>query len=313
MELNHKHLEKTLQMNDLEIIDFFKPLEDNKNLFIRNITLNNHKTDPEQIIMHRLHKVFSKFGLLYEVQVLPCSFQKIATESVSEENISVKDSLNFYAFVKFYSSTSAENAKNALHLTHFVGATACRINYAKRKRTESEKKELFIAHCCDLANYYLGFNGWSSSINEIKKLISTTTSMSSKEDHCSFLCVTNLIIHNHGLNITEKGISELKFSSEDPLSRINAHKRCMKQAHHAALQKAFSKVILVVLSNGKVYADINSSVREDFEEFKPLHTNVPVNELEEEPELSSDGGEIDSFDEDIINILKALDTDVAFE
>ncbi|XP_055872060.1 RAD52 motif-containing protein 1-like isoform X2 [Biomphalaria glabrata] len=312
-------------MNGLEIIDFFKPLEDNKNLFIRNIVLSSNIPDQEQVItgpaksglthgyaqdipvlFSRLHKTFSRYGLLYEVQVLPCQTSKLQENTSDEKSLPQTDieSLCYYAFVKFYSSVSAEKAKSALNLTHFVGTKACKVTFAKRKRTGSEKQVLFISQCFDLANFYLGFNGWSSSIKELKREL-TDVCLSSKEDYCCFACTTNIVIHHHGLSVNGKGFSLLKFSSEDPASQIKAHGRCMKQAYQDSIQKAFSKVILVILGNGKVYTDINSSVPEDLEEFQPSYKSVAVTELEVEPELASDE---DNLDEENINILSELET-----
>lgn len=50
--------------------------------------------------------------------------------------------------------------------------------------------------------------------------------------------------------------------------KIEAFHRCKKRAYQYALQNAFSKVLLVVLSNGKVFAEINTNIMESQEELK---------------------------------------------
>jgi hypothetical protein len=49
---------------------------------------------------------------------------------------------------------------------------------------------------------------------------------------------------------------------QDPLTKSVAYCRAKKQAHSQAVQNAFRRVLLVVLSNGKVYAEGNSTVEE---------------------------------------------------
>lgn len=38
----------------------------------------------------------------------------------------------------------------------------------RRKFTEVVQKPLYMAKCTVLANYYLGFNGWSTRIMQVK-------------------------------------------------------------------------------------------------------------------------------------------------
>ena len=41
------------------------------------------------------------------------------------------------------------------------------ITYAKRKKEVGEKRTLHFSKCQELANYYLGFNGWSVTMKYV--------------------------------------------------------------------------------------------------------------------------------------------------
>ena len=41
------------------------------------------------------------------------------------------------------------------------------ITYAKRKKEVGEKRPLHFSKCQELANYYLGFNGWSVTMKYV--------------------------------------------------------------------------------------------------------------------------------------------------
>ena len=41
------------------------------------------------------------------------------------------------------------------------------ITYAKRKKEVGEKRTLHLSKCQELANYYLGFNGWSVTMKYV--------------------------------------------------------------------------------------------------------------------------------------------------
>ena len=61
---------------------------------------------------------------------------------------------------------------------------------------------------------------------------------------------------------------------KDPSTKAVAMCKCRKLSHQAAVQDAFSKLLLVVLDNGKVYPEINTTVEEH---------------LQMDPELETDG------------------------
>ena len=159
----------------IEILDFYQPRNDNmKNLYIKNINVNGCGCDSENNIEERLWHVFSQYGLIYETQVFPTGFKQNdgSSSNKSKALCSVcfhpQDSiLNFYAFVKFFSKSSAAKAKQVLHLTHFIGNDACKVSFARRQKgnRDEERFPLNSARCKEILNYYLGFNGWTSSVS----------------------------------------------------------------------------------------------------------------------------------------------------
>jgi hypothetical protein len=48
----------------------------------------------------------------------------------------------------------------------------------------------------------------------------------------------------------------------DPCSKSIAVCRAKKQSYQQAVQNAFQRVLMVILDNGKVYVDINSTVED---------------------------------------------------
>ena len=44
------------------------------------------------------------------------------------------------------------------------------VKYARRKKTDWDDRPLYVTKCYELANHYLGFNGWSSKIISVSTL-----------------------------------------------------------------------------------------------------------------------------------------------
>ena len=111
-------------------------------------------------------------------------------------------------------------------------------------------KRLPFSNCCDVANYYLGFNGWCISI------VNDQCDVGPSEVACS--CAVVLAI---------KGISDWTLSGEAQVvtsvagstqshdgaaSKLHAIGLARKLAYQYSCEKAFSKLILVTLPNGKI-------------------------------------------------------------
>lgn len=273
----------------LEIIEFRRPVESSKNLYITNIS----NELGEDVLTSYLEKSFSAFGLLYEVQV--CSGA---------------DLRSLYAFVKFYSSQAAARA---LHMTRgqlYLGGQHLKVKYVCRKK-EVEALPLYVCKCYELANYYLGFNAWNTSI-------ASMTEVSAGADNSStvaYVCRVNLDIRNCLLHVEGCGFASQNHDdqhSSDAGSRSAAVCRAMKRAHQYAVENAFSQLLLVLLDSGKVFVDINSTVIDDSSQLSATHNQQLHLQLLQVTEVDAAAGDDDVDDDDncLIDAMTSLaDTD----
>ncbi|XP_068774890.1 RAD52 motif-containing protein 1 isoform X7 [Struthio camelus] len=169
----------------------------------------------------------------------------------------------YYAVVKFYSAGDASRAQHACN-----------------------GQRLFQKSPLKLQNVS-GFD------DENKELGKTLQKRSLK-----YLCAVEVAMPNHRVYTRGVGLGESDIENgEDPLEFITATRRVQKLAVGKALSSAFQKILLVVLDNGKVAVEYNSTQEEPTdslteEELKGL---IQVNELsleqfyfEEEEEVLSD-------------------------
>nr|XP_051681753.1 RAD52 motif-containing protein 1 isoform X6 [Oryctolagus cuniculus] len=97
-----------------------------------------------------LFAAFSRFGLLYSVRVFP--------------NAAVAGP-GFYAIIKFYSARDARRAQAACDRKLLFQETPVKVRLGTRhKAVQHQALALNGSRCQELANYYLGFNGWSKRI-----------------------------------------------------------------------------------------------------------------------------------------------------
>ncbi|VDH91338.1 RAD52 motif-containing protein 1 [Mytilus galloprovincialis] len=132
----------------VEIIDFKRPEGNRKNLYVNSIPGSSAED-----VQEYLYSVFSLYGLIHGIQIYPYS-----TSNQSEKVA------GYYGFVTFYSVIAAHSAKESLSNKITISGTECKIAYAKRKKDTQTVTTLHFAKCQELANYYLGFNGWSTTI-----------------------------------------------------------------------------------------------------------------------------------------------------
>ncbi|XP_068774888.1 RAD52 motif-containing protein 1 isoform X6 [Struthio camelus] len=185
----------------------------------------------------------------------------------------------YYAVVKFYSAGDASRAQHACN-----------------------GQRLFQKSPLKLQNVS-GFD------DENKELGKTLQKRSLK-----YLCAVEVAMPNHRVYTRGVGLGESDIENgEDPLEFITATRRVQKLAVGKALSSAFQKILLVVLDNGKVAVEYNSTQEEPTdslteEELKGL---IQVNELsleqfyfEEEEEVLSDL----SFDDKLRHQEKVTET-----
>lgn len=304
-------------MMNVELIDFYRPDASRKNLYITNIP----QTIPENDIVAKFHEIFKPYGLVYGVQVFPGQVWVRGERSENQTKLSNSTGPGhpagggYYAFVTFYSATAANKAKEDLNSVLLLEENECKIAYARRKKDITDKQLLHFTRCYELINYYLGFNSWSTSI---KTLFEDKDSVSETEQTktIKYVCLVELCVTD--LNTDGVGVWEETFLKTDPMSKIQAVCKCKKLSQSRAIENAFSKVLLVVLPNGKATVEIDTT-KPDFNSanYVPDDQLIKVNELDLEPtseNLPDDFGDVDlsnmsEMDDVNIHILQELEDD----
>ncbi|XP_064329191.1 RAD52 motif-containing protein 1 isoform X4 [Phalacrocorax carbo] len=169
----------------------------------------------------------------------------------------------YYAVIKFYSAGDASRAQEACN-----------------------GQRLFQKSPLKLQNVS-GFDG------ENEELGKTLQKRSIK-----YLCAVEVTLPNHGVCTRGVALGEADIENgEDPLEFVTASRRVQKLAVGKALSSAFQKILLVVLENGKVAVEYNSTQEELTDSFteEELKGLVQVSEfsleqfdLEEEEVVFSD-------------------------
>ncbi|XP_078501126.1 RAD52 motif-containing protein 1 isoform X1 [Lissotriton helveticus] len=234
-----------------EIIEFKVPTDNNKTLFVWNITAFLSEEETYIILM----KTFSEFGLLYSIKV--CKNAVVAEPG-------------FYAIVKFYSARDASQAQRACDKKVLFQDFPLKVRVCtKQKGYQHLGCGLNSVKCQDVANHYLGFNGWSKRIIMIQNisgfddLEDEDTEVEPEGKNLKYLCVIEVALHKHGLCSRGVGVGEEKLENpKDTLEFVMKTGKTQKFAVQKALSDAFQKILLVVLENGKVAAEY-SSVREE--------------------------------------------------
>jgi len=215
-------------MVDVEILEFNVPSGKSTLLLLQDIN-----TDVDQDSLYtQLYDTFSKFGLLYKVSIISRS----------------DNSAKCAAYIRFYSGWCCSRARSAvqrrrLHLTDICGKQVRLGKALERTGTVP----LLKAKCEELANYYLGFNGWRSSV------------LYHQQEHSDPLTI--------------------KIVTDDLSGqRINVAKRSISEAFLAA----WAKVLLIIVNGSKVSVEINTTKRDSFI-YNPLwgEPEVEVNEVDD--------------------------------
>ncbi|NXQ79672.1 RDM1 protein, partial [Nyctibius grandis] len=271
-------------------VEFRVPTGSTKTLLVWGL-----EPELEPGLEHCLFSAFSKFGPLYSVR--------------AHRNAAVAGP-GYYAIVKFYSAGDASRAQRVCNGQRLFQKSPVKVCVCtKQKGFQQQVLALNSNKCQELANHYLGFNGWSSRIitlqnvsgfdGENEELGKTLQKRSVK-----YLCAVEVTLPNHGLRTRGVALGEADVENDaDPLELVTASRRVQKLAAGKALSSAFQKILLIVLENGKVAVEYNSTQEEltdslTEEELKGL---VQVNELSleqfdlEEEEVLSDL----SFDDEL--------------
>nr|KAG5701300.1 hypothetical protein BaRGS_020662 [Batillaria attramentaria] len=162
------------------------------------------------------------------------------------------------------------------------------VAFATRNKETETGQTLYVSKCQELANFYLGFNGWSSTIKRMEEDKDAVAHNPSEPPQIRFFCVVELSFPKQGVTTQGLGAWEEVYSRQDPSSKATAILKARKRSHQRAMEHAFSKVLLVVLGNGKVSVEINTTKRDTLTDMQVAilaeEQVLKVNELNEEPQ-----------------------------
>ncbi|NWX92710.1 RDM1 protein, partial [Nothoprocta pentlandii] len=203
---------------------------------------------------HSLFSAFSQFGPLYSVRV--------------HRNAAVAGP-GCYAVLKFYSCRDARRAQRVCNGQRLFQKSPLKVCVCTKQRAiQMPVLALNSNKCQELANHYLGFNGWSSRIITLQNVSgfdneNEEMGKTSQKQSLKYVCVMEVTIPNHGVCSRGVGLAEADVENgEDPLEFVTATRRVQKLAVGKALSSAFQKILLVVLDNGKVAVEYNCTQEE---------------------------------------------------
>ncbi|XP_049332118.1 RAD52 motif-containing protein 1 [Astyanax mexicanus] len=268
---------------EVEVIEFRVPAENNKTIFIWDIQTGFS----EAFIYEALWSVYSAFGALYLLKVCPNA--AVATPG-------------FYAMVKFYSSAHASKAQRATDKQCLFQSSPVKVRLSTKQNPNLffGGQSLSHARCQNLANHYLGFNGWSTRIvtlKDISKCADAGWSLhtASQGELLKYGCVAELTFPQYGVTCRGVGVAEDVVDPEKGLEeKLWKRGRLMKWAKDKAVVGAFEKVLLIVFGNGKIAVEC----RINQEEVLPdddIEGAIQVNNISW-TDFEADGGE----DEDLL-------------
>ncbi|KFQ56889.1 RAD52 motif-containing protein 1, partial [Nestor notabilis] len=190
--------------------------------------------------------------------------------------------------IKFYSAGDASRAQRTCNGQRLFQKSPLKVCVCtKQKGFQQQVLALSSNKCQELANHYLGFNGWSSRIITLQNVSGfggedEELGRTSEKQSVKYLCAVEVTLPKHGVCTRGVALAEADVeNSADPLELLTATRRVQKLAAGRALSGAFQKILLIVLENGKVAVEYTSSQEEPTdslteEELKGL---VQVNEL----------------------------------
>ncbi|XP_061874345.1 RAD52 motif-containing protein 1-like [Colius striatus] len=249
-----------------DVVEFRVPVAGAQTLLVWGL-------EPEPGLEHSLFVAFSRFGPLYSVR--------------AHSNAAVAGP-GCYAIIKFYSAGDASRAQRTCNGQRLFQKSPVKVCVCtKQKGFEQQVLALNSTKCQELANHYLGFNGWSSHIISLQNVSgfedeNEEVGKAPQQRCVTYLCAVELVLPQHGLRSLGAALGQAHLQKpEDPLEMITTSRKAQKLAAGKALSSAFQKILLIVLENGKVAVEYNSSQEEPMdslteEELKGL---VQVNEL----------------------------------
>ncbi|XP_035626780.1 RAD52 motif-containing protein 1 isoform X1 [Oncorhynchus keta] len=193
----------------------------------------------------------------------------------------------FYALVKYFSAAQASKAQKATHGRGFFQSSPLKVKLSTKQYPNflHNSKPLSRSKCQDLANHYLGFNGWSTHIVTLKDIsncddagrLSTTTG-DPQEITLKYGCIMDVTFPQHGLSCRGVGVAEETVEGTGPDVVLPKRGKLQRWARDKAVVDAFEKVLLLVLGNGKVVVECRVE-RDDVLQDEDLKGLIKVNDI----------------------------------
>ena len=216
---------------EVEIIDFREP--ENAQLYVTKIKWLQAKVDLVEMLQDR----FSHYGLIHFINTNQDEYE------------------HWYAYINFYSTRAAKRALRDSQCL-VINSQQCKVT-AKKREMLKKGRPLYLNQCEDLANYYLGFSGWSSQILYHQK-------EDCEKDKITYATAVKLSFPSSGTFVEGVGMSTAQFSSlQEKMSKI-----CMAQklSRNAAVINAFVKTFVVLVYENAYSSKFKAAVR-----FDPSH------------------------------------------
>ncbi|XP_056257760.1 RAD52 motif-containing protein 1 isoform X1 [Seriola aureovittata] len=240
---------------EVDFLEFVVPVENNKTLFVWDI----QPSLTEAEIYDRLCGVFSSFGPLYLLKVSPNS---------------PLHPPGFSALVKFYSAAQASKAQRHTDGCSLFQSAPLKVRLSTKQTPHflcDSRRPLSHARCLELANYCLGFNGWTSDIITLKELTNEEEEDGGEGEEgglrrrLRFGCLLQLSFPRHRQTTRGAAVVEDTFTctGEDGTTGpdVLLQKRCFlqKRVREKALVQAFTTVLLILLGHGKVMVEVRQT------------------------------------------------------
>lgn len=267
----------------VEIIEFKYP-RDSK-LYLPKISW----PDTEMQLNAKLAEKFERFGPLYQV------------------TSKLKSDGDYYAYVMFYAKSSADRARLMLDRNLLISGSVCRVLKGKCTLVQDHPlldQPLAKDKCVQLANHYLGFNGWSTQVmyhqveemseSPLRVKYGSAVRLTIQNRNATIGNNTNkdnfLVVDGVGLSASDDvddtggeagGGGRRSAAIQKKIGKGQAMSYAGKCSLNAAFRNAFSRVILVVVDGRKVKATLNTEVDEPFA-YNPTWNDRPgikVNEI----------------------------------
>lgn len=231
----------------VELIEFKNPDELGNDIYVSKI----HWPSQDQArLIHLLTGACSKFGLVHSVRT----------------KMSCWPGNPWYAFITFFSKVAARQALSALSIAPLViEGLPCKVQPPRNRILTS--LPLAVHKCVELANYYVGFNGWSTKV--VYK--NSEATLTKEQNTQAELYAVGMQLAFHSANQDDfvvEGVGSYSavrdWSSETNGATLYMQDVifAMQKARSQALQSAFAKVMLCILDNTKVRVALNP-LRED--------------------------------------------------